>query len=217
MTLKHLPEIYFLRHGQTAWNAEKRFQGRKDIPLNDMGRQQADANGRFLVELLDRYEISPQSCRWLASPMLRARETAGRVRAAFDKELPDLEFDERLVEISYGEFEGQLQADLTMEQMPPHGQRDENFWYSRPQNGESFDDVTERVRAVLHEIDRPTIMVAHGGIARVMRHMIEDARQVDVVNWPVPQDGIMRFKNGQMAFLPNPALAQLDERHQAVD
>lgn len=208
MTLSHLPQIFFIRHGQTAWNAEKRYQGRKDIPLDDIGRGQADANGPFLAMLLNDAGLDPNECRWIASPMIRARETAQRVRAAFDEDLPELAFDERLVEISYGELEGQLQADLTMDQMPPHGTRDESFWYSRPTGGESFDDVTERVRAVIHEIDRPTVMVAHGGIVRVMRHIIEDAKRVDVVNWPVPQDGIMRFVDGHMTFVPNPALTE---------
>lgn len=210
MSLVHLPDVFFLRHGQTAWNAEKRYQGRKDIPLDDTGRAQADANGLFLRDILDEAGLDPERMKWTASPLGRARETIERVRKAFSpKSLPDIAFDSRLVEISYGDLEGRLQRDLSFEQMPPHGQRDDKFWYSRPQGGESFDDVSERVRAVIHEIDRPTVMVAHGGIVRVMRHVIAGDAQVDVVNWPVPQNGVMHFHKGKMRFIATPGLKSL--------
>ena len=48
MTISQWPELYFIRHGQTDWNAEGRYQGSRDIPLNDIGRGQADNNGTLL-------------------------------------------------------------------------------------------------------------------------------------------------------------------------
>lgn len=58
--------VYFLRHGQTAWNAEKRMQGQTNVPLNDVGRRQArEAGGRL-----------PAIGVCLTSPLQRARETA---------------------------------------------------------------------------------------------------------------------------------------------
>lgn len=208
MVLAHLPDIFFLRHGQTAWNAEKRYQGRKDIPLDAVGENQANANGVYLRQVLDEANFDPAQMAWTASPLIRARQTMDRVRRAFGT-LPAIAFDERLMEISYGDLEGQLQADLTFEQMPPHGQRDGDFWYSRPPGGESFDEVSERVRAAIHQIERPCVMVAHGGIVRVMRHIIAGESQRDVVNWPVPQNGIMHFHKGQMRFMPTPGLQDM--------
>ena len=62
------PELYFIRHGQTNWNAEGRYQGSKDIPLNDIGRGQADKNGALLRELLRRDGRVPLDFAWYVSP-----------------------------------------------------------------------------------------------------------------------------------------------------
>ena len=60
--------FYFVRHGQTDWNIEKRIMGQQDIPLNDVGRKQAQK----IRTLLDNYHVTTIFC----SPLLRARQTA---------------------------------------------------------------------------------------------------------------------------------------------
>ena len=64
--------IYYVRHGETAWNAAGRFQGTRDIPLNALGRSQAVAAGEILAGLLAREVTPPLPC-----PMSQAR-SAGR-------------------------------------------------------------------------------------------------------------------------------------------
>ena len=49
-----MPTIYYIRHGETAWNAQGRLQGTQDIPLNDLGRSQAAAAGSILADLFAR-------------------------------------------------------------------------------------------------------------------------------------------------------------------
>lgn len=202
MTLAHLPDIYFIRHGQTDWNAEQRYQGRRNVPLNAVGEAQADANGRLLFDLFRARDLDPLSFRWRVSPLDRARETARRVGVAFADTKLAFEYDERLMEMSYGVLEGHLLTEIDPNEMPPHGSRDPDFWYFRPREGESFDDLAERVRAVITEIDGPTVIIAHGGVVRVMRHLIADAPRGEVVNWAVPQNGIMTFRKGEMDFIP---------------
>lgn len=209
MALTELPDIYFIRHGQTDWNAEGRYQGQQDIPLNKVGQAQADGNGRLLHDLIARDGFSPATSDWFASPMSRTRETMQRVRAAFDQQLPEVKLDERLVEISFGVFEGTLGVEHHASGMKMPGQRDAAFWQFTPEKGENYDMVAERVSAFLQDIQRPAVVVAHGGVARVFRFLIEGLGHEEAVNWPTPQDVILHFSRGRMS-MKSSAYAAID-------
>ena len=84
MTALVWPEIYFIRHSETPWNAERRYQGRRDIPLNEKGKGQASLNGRTLARLFASRGLDPTQFEWHASPLGRTRETMERVRMGFD-------------------------------------------------------------------------------------------------------------------------------------
>ena len=94
--------FYFLRHGETDWNRDKRLQGAMDIPLNEAGRQHAAS----AAELLDGAPIDII----VSSPLARARETAEVVAKKLGK---PLYIDERLSERSFGSFSG-----LTSDEIP---------------------------------------------------------------------------------------------------
>src|SRR3954453_18492627 len=68
-----VPTIYYIRHGETDWNAEGKLQGTRDIPLNDLGRKQAAQAGAILATLFERDERDEASLRFVASPLGRAR------------------------------------------------------------------------------------------------------------------------------------------------
>jgi probable phosphoglycerate mutase len=74
------PTIYYMRHGETAWNAEGRLQGTLDIPLTDRGRAQASHAGHVLADLLKRDGRDKASLPFVASPLGRARSTMELVR-----------------------------------------------------------------------------------------------------------------------------------------
>jgi probable phosphoglycerate mutase len=86
------------RHGQTDWNANGKICGRTDLPLNALGEKQAEAMARELLAKGVKID------RIIASPMLRTRQTAGYAAELLG--LP-VETDERLIEQSYGVYEGQ--------------------------------------------------------------------------------------------------------------
>ncbi|WP_404405796.1 histidine phosphatase family protein [Pelagibacterium halotolerans] len=200
MTAVSWPDFYFARHGQTDWNKERRYQGSRDIPLNATGRKQADANGVLLRFLLEEAGTDPASLNWYASPLGRARETMERMRAAFDVRLPEVHYDQRLVEISFGNLEGRLHDEINRELALAPGDRDADYWHFRPENGENYDDVAHRLVAFAEELTHHCVIVAHGGILRVLRHIVEGAERKDVLNWAPPQGVIAHFVGGSMTL-----------------
>lgn len=197
------PELYFIRHGQTDWNAEGRYQGSKDIPLNAIGRAQADLNGRLLAQLLKRAGRSPAEFTWHASPLGRTRETMERVRTGFSGPLPEVDFDARLVEVSFGIYEGRLHTELAAGEMAIAGERDAAFWDFRPPSGESYEDVAQRVLSFARDrLAAPAIIVAHGGILRILRRLIEGFPPERAVNWFPPQDSVVHFVEGKCVLYP---------------
>ncbi|UXN73644.1 histidine phosphatase family protein [Devosia sp. A8/3-2] len=201
MTALVWPEIYFIRHGETPWNAERRYQGRKDIPLNDKGKGRANQNGLTLAALFKARGLDPKAFEWHASPLNRTRDTMDRVRAGFDIHLPDVKYDVRLMEISFGVLEGELFEQLPANMAVAPGDRTEAYWDFRPENGENYRDVEARLEEFAAVLTGPSVVVAHGGIARTLRVLIEHAPIIDVINWAPPQDAVMHFTPGRMELL----------------
>lgn len=195
------PLIYFIRHGQTDWNKEQRFQGQRDIPLNDHGRAQADANGPILRSVLEQHSIDPKQLDWFCSPLGRTRETMARVRAAFDPDLPEVEFDNRLVEISFGEFEGVLLTEIERDHPDHFAARETSKWDHLPPNGENYQMLVERLESFRRDkIKRPSIIVAHGGVARAMRRIVTGLSGKNLDQWMPQQDKVMRLLDGNIEF-----------------
>ena len=200
MTSFQWPDFYFARHGETDWNREQRYQGSRDIPLNRTGQLQADANGLLLRELLERDGVDPTSLRWFASPLSRASETMDRMRAASDVALPPVIHDKRLIEISFGTLEGRLHSEINRELALAPGERDASYWHFRPEGGENYEDVATRLLDFAHELTQHTVVVAHGGVLRVLRHLVEGTERGEVLNWPPPQGVIAHFVGHRMTL-----------------
>lgn len=196
------PELYFVRHGETNWNAEGRYQGSQDVPLNDRGRGQAALNGKLLRQLLERAGRVPTDFTWYVSPLGRTRETMDLVRKGAGEPLPDVTIDPRLTEISFGVYEGRLHVELAAGEMAIAGERDAAFWHFRPPAGESYEDVAQRVREFGASLLGPSIIVSHGGILRVLRHLIEGFPHQRAVNWFPPQDCVVHFIDGKSVVYP---------------
>lgn len=196
------PELYFIRHGETNWNAEGRYQGSRDIPLNARGRGQAALNGTLLKTLLERGNRSPLDFDWYVSPLSRTRETMDNVRAKIGEPLPNVTIDPRLIEISFGIYEGHLHTELAAGAMAIAGEREASFWFFRPPEGESYDDVAKRVVDFGSALTGPAIIVSHGGILRVLRHLIEGFPHERAVNWFPPQDSVVHFTEGKSVVYP---------------
>jgi probable phosphoglycerate mutase len=157
------PTIYFIRHGETDWNVEGRLQGQKDIPLNDLGRVQAEEAGRRLMGLVPHVE----DLAYVASPMTRTRETMALLRKAMGLEPDHYRLDGRLVELTFGDWEGLTWKEVRKKEPQLASLRERDKWnYAPPGGGESYAMLADRVRPILDDLTRDTVIVAHGGVAR---------------------------------------------------
>jgi broad specificity phosphatase PhoE len=176
---------YLIRHGQTDWNAEGRFQGSVDIPLNENGRGQAAGNGEKLKADLG----NPAGWRFLSSPLSRARETMEIVRrTASYRPVDDFQFDPLLSEVTYGDWERRTIPELEVTEPHLVALRAHDKWGFIPPNGESYAMLAERVRTVLLRLDGPTVITAHGGVLRSVYWLTGDMDGDEAANADVPQD-----------------------------
>jgi broad specificity phosphatase PhoE len=160
--------IYYIRHGETDWNAEGRLQGTLDIPLNERGRQQAVSAGTILAGLLVRDGRDAASMPFVASPLGRARMTMELARGALKLPLDDYAIDTRLREIGYGQWEGSTLAEAQRADPELFAARVVAKWTVAAPGGECYVDVERRVGAWYAELTQDTVAVAHGGTARAL-------------------------------------------------
>lgn len=158
----NLPPIYLLRHGETVWNVERRLQGRRDSDLTARGRAQAGAQGRLLREILRAVPAMNAYC----SPLGRARETAKVALQAFDCEVI---YDDRLQEVSAGEWEGRTRPELFDELGMEEGPGTEFTLFTSAPGGETVEELHARCTAFLCELTDPSVVVTHGVTGLMLR------------------------------------------------
>ncbi|MCW3024673.1 MAG: Phosphoglycerate mutase [Solirubrobacterales bacterium] len=150
--------VYLARHGQTAYNLEGRFQGQQQIPLDDVGREQA----RELAERAAPYGFAALWC----SPLLRARETAEAIAARIGLEPVE---DARLMETDAGDWTDLFFTEVRAEdpeRFDAFAAADSAFAFP---GGESFAEQERRVSAALGDVERgplPALVVCHGMVIR---------------------------------------------------
>ena len=134
--------IYLVRHGETEWNRVRRFQGRRNLPLNQKGKKQVSALAAALKNI-------PLTAIY-TSPLIRALETARQIKL-FHPSTPIFE-DIGLMEMDLGEFDGMKVQDWA-EQYPDFRKAwNENPGSVRMPGGESLEEVQDRAKKTLERI-----------------------------------------------------------------
>jgi broad specificity phosphatase PhoE len=163
-----MPTIFYIRHGETEWNAEGKLQGNQDIPLNELGRRQAASAGKILADLFARDGRSETSLAFVASPLGRARLTMELVRGSLSLPPHDYAIDDRLREIAYGHWEGSTLAQMQALDPDVFAARQSDKWTVPPPGGESYASVQARMNDWYKPLTADTVAVAHGGTARAL-------------------------------------------------
>lgn len=169
--------MYIIRHGQTPWNAKNRLQGRSDIDLNENGVHLAKLTGEALRGVP--FDLA------FTSPLIRARHTAEYLLAG--RAVPILP-DERLIEISFGEYEGRCFAgpdkNVPAEWFSSFFDAPEN--YKAAPGGESLDDVERRTADFMFDIcgrsklvDKTILVSTHGCALRGLLNSLRENPRED--------------------------------------
>lgn len=177
-----MPHIYFVRHGQTIWNVENKICGSTDIALTDLGHQQAIAVGNLILER--QYAIDAI----LYSPLMRAADTAKHI--ADITGLPAME-EPRLREQNFGKYESTARDGVAFRQAKMQ-------FADRYEGGESMLQLAQRIYNLLDELmqqEKTYLLVAHNGIARVVRSYFEDMTNEQYAAYGINNCEILEFNH----------------------
>ncbi|PGM54882.1 histidine phosphatase family protein [Bacillus sp. AFS053548] len=152
-----MTEICLVRHGQTDWNFNNIIQGREDIPLNKIGKQQANDSALFLSD--QKWD------RVITSPLVRARQTAQAI-ADFSK-IDEIIEDERFLEREFGEASGKPILDVH-----------ENIYNNNVEGMETNEELIDRAFSALKDIaqnyeGKRIVIVAHSHTIKAILHAID--------------------------------------------
>lgn len=204
-------EIYFVRHGQTIWNVEKRFQGLSDSPLTELGITQA----KLLGEKLKNIKFD----KFYSTSLKRAYDTANYIKGNRKQKV---EIFDDFVEISMGDMEGIKQEDF--KKLYP--EQVKNFFFNQLEydpssfGGESFLEVRERVIRGLNkfiELNKNyerVLVVSHGATLKTLLHYISGKDISTLSDEAIPKNTsytIIKYENGKFEIIDFSNVSHLEE------
>ncbi|MCT8267014.1 histidine phosphatase family protein [Afifella sp. JA880] len=184
--------LLLIRHGQTDWNLEGRFQGAREVPINAVGREQARRNGRVLPSLLGEHDW-----QFVASPLGRAQETMRIILENAGR--PDQPFvtHDPLKEVCFGAWEARTLKELREADPEAVAARKRDKWNYVPPEGESYAMLAERFGEWFKTRQGRHVIVAHGGITRVALHLLSGMPSSSVPQFFIPHDRIIAIFDGK--------------------
>lgn len=204
-------EIYFVRHGQTVWNVEKRFQGLSDSPLTDLGITQAKLLGEKLKDI--------NFDKFYSTSLKRANDTANYIKGKREQEV---EIFDDFIEISMGDMEGMQHEEF--KKLYP--KQVKNFFFNQLEydptlyHGESFIELRERVIKGLNkfvELNRKyerVLVVSHGATLKTLLHYISGKNISTLSDEAIPKNTsytIVKYENGKFEITDFSNVSHLEE------
>ena len=207
--------LCLLRHGQSQWNLENRFTGWVDVPLTELGRQEARQAGERLASQGIAFDVA------YTSVLSRATDTLTIALAALGlKDMP-VHRDQALNERMYGDLQGLNKAETAAK----FGEEQVRLWRRSydvpPPHGESLKDTQERTLPYYRTHIEPdlqggknVLVVAHGNSLRAMVMAIENVAPADILRVEIPTgvpwlyrlgDGLQLQEKRELALTPLPS------------
>ncbi len=177
--------LYFVRHGQSQWNVENKICGATDIPLTELGHQQAIETGQHILDLKITYD------EILSSPLCRASETARHISEI--THVP-MRIEQRLIEQNFGKYESTPRNGEEFQLAKEH-------FLDRYEGGESMMQLGQRIYNLLDDIrndpeKKTYLLVAHNGIARVIKSYFETMSNSEYAGFGIKNCEVLTFEIG---------------------
>ena len=188
-----MKELFFVRHGQTEWNAIRRMQGQWNSNLSELGKTQADINGKFLSTLDIKYLVS--------SPLDRTMQTTKIINKYLKL---DINYDKRIMEWDCGDWSGEMWDNVSQKWPEEFAAWQANQFFYRGPNCENYPDMIKRVSPFLEEIlntayERIAI-ISHGVIGRVMVSTLLKHSPEDILLYGQSNDTVFHLTEKKTGF-----------------
>lgn len=184
--------IYFIRHGETEWNKERRYQGALNSKLTENGINQME----LICNIFAKEENLPNPLKVYTSPLGRAYETAKILARYINVELI---IEKRLREVSLGSWDGKTKDEIS-QQFPNVLDNSKPYnWYFFSPDGEKLITAKHRVESWLNEFTNQTVcVVAHGLIGRVLMGVYLGLDEDEFLKMSISQDSYYKIYGGKI-------------------
>ena len=182
--------IYLLRHGETLWNQQGRYQGRFDSPLTERGIWQARSCGLALANCETAVD------HWHVSPLGRAKQTSDIVRSFGS--YPPAQSTEHLTEVTAGYWDGLTQEEIDSEWHEDLDGSTQFDWFFRAPDGESYDEAMERVQTWMCGLSGVVVAISHGLLSRLIRGSYLGLPKDQTLSLSVQQGVVWRMSDGSI-------------------
>ena len=193
-----LPTIYLLRHGETLWNTEGRYQGQLDSALTLKGERQAKENALKLSKYIDIKEV-----KFFSSPLGRAKATAKIIAKSNGLESSQIIFEQEIQEFNYGIFEGKTKEYCKEVYAKEFAEREANKFSYVLEGGESYVKVFERLTRWLSSVqdEEVIVVVAHEMINRALRGIYCSLPTDEMLTLRQANDVLIKLENRREVIL----------------
>ena len=190
-------EMYLIRHGETEFNVEGKFQGQSNSPLTENGKDQIYQVARML-----KMELGDDIHNWeiISSPLGRAMDSTKILCETLAYDLTKVQTDERLAEVSVGDWAGLYIEDIKA-QWPRLLEGTNHYnWYFNSLGGERYANVEGRVKAFLENVKdkEKLIVVAHGVTSRIIRGLYQNLDKDEALSLEVAHETFFKLADGDV-------------------